>query len=128
MNDRFKFRAFHKTRKKMLEVLAIDFNYKFAECHEPAAEGYGGWLTNEVNFEELHIMQCTGLKDKDGNLIYEGDTLKEANYPCCVAAVEFDNGRYRWDFGGEWGEIVSECVEIIGNIYENPELIKIPDR
>ena len=64
------------------------------------------------------LMQFTGLKDSKGVEIYEGDVLKHSQG---VDKVWWDKDR--WSLG-EWtpGEI-DESMEVIGNIYSNPELI-----
>lgn len=80
--------------------------------------------------EETEIMQFTGLHDKNGKEIYEGDilssgkiihtgfveyqTLNERNYPI--------NG-YIINAKGDWLTIYPENTEVIGNIHENPNLI-----
>ncbi len=87
---------------------------------------------------QLGLMQYTGLKDKNGKEIYEGDIVKyevwkrfHGDMSEHTSAVEFnekwagwwpmvghtvvDDGYYNWEV---------ENIEIIGNIYESPELIK----
>lgn len=67
-------------------------------------------------------MQFTGLIDKNGKEIYEGDIVTTPKGNC---AVTFELGCFytitisRYRLGG-WE---SNCIEIIGNIYENPELL-----
>ena len=75
--------------------------------------------------QDYELMQFTGLLDKNGKEIYEGDIMKTpyGNY-----AVEFDIGQFQYenfDHYGVNGE--GPCLdegEIIGNIHENPELLK----
>ena len=75
--------------------------------------------------KEAILMQYTGLKDKNGKEIYEGDILKSP-YPNCK------NIEIKWMTGGccnfvatgwDWDQDCIKNFEVIGNIYENPELI-----
>ena len=84
-----KFRAWDKARKKMI--------YKFIIA--PTSPGWGGFI----------FMQYTGLRDKNGKEIYEGDVVKHS---CGAYGVI------------TWINHTPTESEIIGNIYENPELIK----
>ena len=83
----------------------------------------------------LELMQCTGLKDKNGKLIYEGDVVEDVNIGC-VATIEYLPYTYslmvhirRMD---DYITIENICFteaegtpfEVIGNIYENPELLE----
>lgn len=79
------------------------------------------------------FMQCTGLKDKNGNLIYEGDILKN-NFTTAMYEVVFRNAGFyfRLYFKG-YNETIDylpldenfvSITEIIGNIHENPELLE----
>lgn len=114
-----KFRAWDKKGKQMINQpdLCMDGDVFYALDEEGT----------EFRFDE--IMQFTGLKDKNGKEIYEGDITKDG---CIgVGEVSFDEyqGRYRtWNklSGGEMGLTFEYArqLEIIGNIYENPELVK----
>jgi len=85
-----------------------------------------------VDFEREHyeLMQFSGLYDKNKNTIYEGDILQFGNKN--ITQVTFENGCFSvyneplgWDFDSEEVPILSsnKYCEIIGNIYENPELL-----
>lgn len=123
------FRAWDKEENEMLysdPELSIGFNV-FT----------GKWTGGKSDFELEHIilMQYTGLKDKNGKEIYEGDILKQADEDIIVAeykCLEVDAfegiGFNLWSFIGEYNKFdcarLQSELEVIGNIYENPELLK----
>lgn len=70
------------------------------------------------------VGQFTGLKDKNGKEIFEGDIVKDGWIEDNFGIVEFKEGSF--DLGLSYSEYISEQYqdsEIIGNIYENPELL-----
>lgn len=77
------------------------------------------WYDMPWDAKEYELMQFTGLLDKNGKEIYEGDRVK-SRYG--TVEVRFDYGKFEpFDASGEYGWFHSEA-EVIGNVYENPDL------
>ena len=81
--------------------------------------------------DEIVLMQSTGLKDKNGKEIFEGDVVKMAkdvySEPTHYEVVRYRGGAYRLEskqHGCELWLRHTNC-EIVGNIYENPELLEV---
>lgn len=108
MNREIKFRAWSNASKIMFEP-----------------DGEDGWdLHNGDMIEKPNtvLMQFTGLLDKSGKEIYEADIL-DAEKPC---VVEWDEEQLCWvGNNGEWKFEFSNkgLYKIIGNVYENPNLL-----
>lgn len=102
--------------------------------------GYILWgMTNDVpNMIEVDVStlcQCTGLKDKNGNMIWENDICdRKEEYP---EIVKYNNGDWTLDYSYLKGKesrycycnlgfyaFERKCVEVIGNIFDNPELLE----
>lgn len=125
MNREIKFRVYDSELKYMRDNPLITFQGGrgfTVDGYPPEAKGF-------------HVMQYTNLKDKNGVEIYEGDIIKfDSNGygNAVVAEIKWDNNLCGWspfctqilsaaDSYSEWN-ITS--YEVIGNIYENPELLK----
>nr|DAQ12311.1 MAG TPA: YopX protein [Caudoviricetes sp.] len=120
-----KFRAWHKGKKIIGEVLGVDILHKEIYFSNGDVDCCGF-----SDFKYIELMQYTGLKDKNNKEIYEGDILSNGNNEKPYKVI-FENGSFRAEFEGDFEEysfdlidVVAQHCEIIGNIYENPELIK----
>lgn len=80
--------------------------------------------------KDLELMQFTGLHDKNGKEIYEGDVVMRTNHPKQTYVIEFHTGSFWLACVGEvlgvntmsyWASKAG--FEVIGNIYESPELL-----
>ena len=114
MKRKIKFRAWDSKDKKMFDpihdVVTFAFNLK---C------------------EWIEIMQFTGLKDKNGKEIYEGDIISPVMMCGTITSgtVIFHSGSFMAkQIGAEWlmDDLYRyDYIEVIGNIYENPELLLV---
>lgn len=126
-----KFRAWDAFREQMIyEGWAVKFKPEREKVsgimlepdQTPNCERiYGEWNDSE----SIVLMQFTGLKDKNEKEIWEGDIIK--NVQADVNVVNFDYGCWGYEnyHAGHlplFGD--AERSEVIGNIYENPELIR----
>jgi uncharacterized phage protein (TIGR01671 family) len=118
-----KFRAWEPERKRMSEA----FNLKDLDGEDGGEIYTGDMSLIQINHNPTVIlMQYTGLKDKHGKEIYEGDIvkiLKPLTHGWCPVLVEvqYSAPEFCVDYGHSNG-LHSAC-EVIGNIYENPELL-----
>ena len=133
-----KFRAWIKEDKKMINPRALYFFDKQLTCDYQ--EEVFRYINKPFSLEDCVLMQYTGIKDKKGREIYEGDIVKKGNLTgiaefntedmgscgCCwpefygVGFVIRVEGSKEYFFGAME---IDEC-EVVGNIYENPELIE----
>lgn len=119
-----KFRAWDKKLKKMFEVSYIDFDTKLIGLN----------IDLEIiifDFEDIILMQSTGLKDKNGKEVFLGDIIKcTRGCPHEVYLEKEYGGKYIGGMPAVYlkgllsGYAWTGAEEILGNIYENPELLK----
>lgn len=128
-----KFRAWVKEDKEMWPVHAIVYDNETVWVEEPDDEDPSGCL----GFDEVILMQSTGLKDKNDKEIFEGDIIAIGSDVVCMklhstlgfyvekkGEIEFISGSTDLEDFEDVAKEIADNLEIIGNIYENPELLK----
>lgn len=128
-----KFRAYLHNEKEVVMVSDINFIEKWIGYYDTTgmndAEAFelirSGQHNADCPFERCGLMQYTGLKDKNGVEIYEDDIF--------VAPHDFGPGgfvdrkavvKFHETKGYQWEYWLVDQLEIIGNIYENPNLLE----
>ena len=120
-----KFRAWLKRRKTkiMCKVTMIDFDLKRAYLVDTKRGIELGWY----DFDEIELMQYTGLKDNNYDEIYEGDIVEILTEVEEYGVVKFEDGAFYVEADGFrvnfYDNIRGGDVLVIGNIYENKELL-----
>ena len=91
----------------------------------PISSNYGLARFFGFLYEDAPIMQFTGLKDRNGVEIYEGDLMQHENPFDIPFVVNWDSNKLAFEFnnGGTSYVISDSSFTVIGNIYENPELL-----
>ncbi|MBG1058271.1 hypothetical protein F6R29_14830 [Staphylococcus aureus] len=120
-----KFRAWDKLGKEMHKVSVIDFSSKGARIIRLAGVQSNGKGDHKRWHSSVELMQSTGFKDVNGVEIYEGDIVQNS-YSGEVSFIEFQEGAF-YITCSNVTELISEnddIIEIIGNIFENEELLE----
>src|SRR5687768_1722567 len=139
MNEEIKFRAWIAKMETMSDEVTIRHDGTFVAV----VGGVNGYSTSDGGI----LMQYTGLKDKNGEEIYQGDILKigdeaalyDVKWRCGAFFVErklhpqLGDGDYGWAFS-----VMCDCEEfdgdhtmmettVVGNVHENPDLFKVEE-
>ena len=121
---KLKFRAWLKKEQKM------DNYIDHISWLEDELYCIGDGITYMVSAEDLELMQSTAMVDRDGRIIFEGDIVKMSkdvySEPTYYEVVRHRGGAYRLEskqHGCELWLRHTDC-EVVGNIYENPELLE----
>lgn len=146
MQDRFKFRLYDKAIGEMAYDVCVGFIKDYGKTDDwVCADTSCGQITYRGDrLKDIVLMQCTGLKDHNGKLIYEGDVVQSTfdDNSKIIFYVIWNNENAL--FNGKIikkGETNAFCInedylyyllanginektEVIGNIYENPELLE----
>jgi uncharacterized phage protein (TIGR01671 family) len=120
MKREIKYQAFY--RGKMYQVAEMSF-------YEDGSWGIERFIGENFSPDSEHITgvrQSTGLKDKNGKEIYEGDKINDNG---CMGVVIYEAPAFmiKYDFEDypqEFDDSYVSHIEVIGNIYENSELLK----
>lgn len=137
MEDRFKVRAFDISDNCYVKIVHLDFDtngnflqMRFIKPKSIDPDGFE-YVCDRDQLDKIIFEQCTGLKDRNGKLIYEGD----------IVLLSDNNKNYQVFFDEETGQFKakipsyevlnfeiyqpsSSLFTVVGNIHENPELME----
>lgn len=125
---KLKFRAWLKGDKEMVDVRVIDWNNMIVDSFIPYIE---------IPLEKVILMQSTGLFDRNGKEIFEGDIITNGQNVMCMkrhntlgfyveekGEVEFIADSAVLEEFEEDAKEIADRLEIIGNIYENKDILE----
>ena len=133
MQNRFRFKVYYKPHNKVYNVICLN-----CERQKEIIIEYNG-STALVEWENCVILQSTGLRDRDGKLIYEDDIIEFTDNVTIngskthIAKVEHNKEFNAYMYHAEcmgWYTINPNQnkkfkVKVIGNVYANPELLRV---
>ena len=139
MNDRYLFRAKRKNWKQLQKEMWWVEGYLYGIWERRYI--LWGMINNVPDMVEVDpstICQCTGLKDKNGKLIWENDIVEAwSQGRCAIGKIKHRiDGTWimypAWQNGEMWYLLPNDdgitTVEVIGNIFDNKELLESEDK
>jgi len=125
-----KYQAWHKKQKRMCQVIGINFYLGDVNIGDPEQKGFNEtWYASDIELREY-----TGLKDRNGKEVYEGDIVRHETQPfqpimigeICWEEASFYFRPFDKSKGSKWViyKPANEHLEVIGNVYETPWIIK----
>lgn len=126
MSRIYKFRAWNPDTQEMVSIGILGLWEKFAWPHDRGAiHNCMDWSEDEGFINNPILMQFTGLHDKNGKEIWEGDIVRidDEIERKLISEVVFYRGAFRDKY---WNDEIGSYkhVEVLGNIYENVEVLK----
>lgn len=125
-----RFRAWHKTWEEIGKVKRIRFD---DDGNVTKVLFVGKKFGANENIEEIELMQSTGLVDKEGTEVFEGDILHHQIQTEYTFIVKYDKDKGRW-YGDGLSRtyridiakrFIPHYYKVIGNIYENKNLLEV---
>ncbi|MFA5196142.1 MAG: YopX family protein [Bacteroidales bacterium] len=145
-----KFKCWDKKLKKWVDIFTCKIGVQLTDVGFAMSTGWDSednptWDFSKVEFDRYEFPQFTGLLDKSGKEIYEGDIVNRLMYPPDANGnynsipvfikdsqieVSFDEGCFigkpsfhLWRYICCYNDTTKTDYEVIGNIYENPDLL-----
>ena len=118
-----KFRAWFKAKQEIIswKQLSLEFKDGFTTIWIPKNKS----IEDAYDLDDIELMQYTGLKDKNGKEIYEGDILHLWGGEYCQGYYEFNQIFTVKDLSDSFYLGECENIEVLGNIHDNPELLEV---
>ena len=131
-----KFRAWHIHKQIMCEVIRIDFEQEIVTLDLETDDDEYFWVETDWSFSDVEIMQSTGCRDKNGIEIYEGDVIKDKYdkiwlvqwyVGAFVITNKIPDSDGQTSTYSHFSNVSNHhfYFEVIGNMWENPELLEV---
>ena len=124
MSREIKYRAWLKEENKMVNVETIDFTDKSMQYLEKN-EIIDAYLLRRMIFEDVELMQYTGLKGSENYEVYEDDIVWN-EYDEEYQVIIYDEGEYKLMGESHIQNLYNNLyyIDVRGNVYENLEIIE----